>query len=306
MKRLMTTKEVAQFLNIHEKMVYTLVAEKNLPATKITGKWLFPQYLIEQWVENNTINLPKNFRPLTSNQKLIVLAGSNDLLLDTSISLFNRSFNGHLAVFGNIGSMGGIRALRNNLCHIAASHLIQDDGTDYNFQFAGQEFDTMPIVLNFCRRLQGLLFRKNNPREIYSVADLGQPGLRMVNRSLGTGTRLLLDLELKKAGIHGDTINGYTYEVPRHMDIGLEILAGRADVGPGIEPVAGSPGSRLSASVLGTFRSVSSKGNLLRTGCPEFFRLVAIRRFQGGRSLLHRLRSQLSWQDRLSRKSMIS
>ncbi len=240
MKRLMTTKEVAELLHIHEKMVYTLVAEKAMPATKIAGKWLFPEYLIEQWVENNTINFPDNIRPLTSNQRLIVLAGSNDILLDKTITLFNRSFAGHLAVFGNIGSLGGVQALRNNLCHIAASHLIQDDEADYNFQFAAQEFDTMPVVVNFCRRLQGLLFRKNNPLEILSVADLGRPGIRMVNRSLGTGTRLLLDRELQKAGVRGDTISGYTFEVGRHMDVGLEILAGRADVGPGIEAVAGA------------------------------------------------------------------
>jgi excisionase family DNA binding protein len=240
MKRLMTTKEVAEFLNIHEKMVYTLVSEKAMPATKIAGKWLFPQYLIEQWVENNTINFPDNARPLTSNQRLIVLAGSNDLLLDTTITLFNRSFSGHLAVFGNIGSMGGVQALRNNLCHIAASHLIQDDEADYNFQFAAQEFEKMPVVVNFCRRLQGLLVRKNNPLEILSVADLARPGLRLVNRSLGTGTRLLLDRELQKAGLRGDKIIGYDREVARHMDVGLEILAGRADVGPGIEAVAGA------------------------------------------------------------------
>ena len=240
MKRLLTTKEVAELLNIHEKMVYTLVAEKAMPATKITGKWLFPQYLIEQWVENNTINFPDQARPLTSNQRLIVLAGSNDILLDKTITLFNRTFSGHLAVFGNLGSMGGVRALRNNLCHIAASHLIQDDETDYNFQFAAQEFEKMPVVVNFCRRLQGLLVRKNNPLQILSVADLGRPGLRLVNRSLGTGTRLLLDRELSKAGIRGDKIIGYDYEVGRHMDVGLEILAGRADVGPGIEAVAGA------------------------------------------------------------------
>lgn len=240
MQRLLTTKEVAELLNIHEKMVYTLVAEKAMPATKITGKWLFPQYLIEQWVENNTINFPDNARPLTSNQRLVVLAGSNDPLLDKTITLFNRSFSGHLAVFGNVGSMGGVQALRNNLCHIAASHLIQEDEVDYNFQFAAQEFEKMPVVVNFCRRLQGLLFRKHNPLEILSVADLGQPGLRLVNRSLGTGTRLLLDRELQKAGLSGDKIRGYDYEVPRHMDVGLEILAGRADVGPGIETVAAS------------------------------------------------------------------
>ncbi len=104
MKRLLTTKEVAELLNIHEKMVYTLVAEKAMPATKIAGKWLLPQYLIEQWVENNTINFPENIRPLTSNQRLVVLAGSNDILLDKTITLFNRSFSGHLAVFGNLGS----------------------------------------------------------------------------------------------------------------------------------------------------------------------------------------------------------
>jgi len=240
MKRLLTTKEVAAFLNIHEKMIYTLVAEKAMPATKIAGKWLFPQYLVEQWVENNTINFPESVRPLTSNQRLIVLAGSNDLLLDKTITLFNRSFSGHLAVFGNVGSMGGVQALRNNLCHMAASHLIQDDEADYNFQFAAQEFEKMPVVINFCRRLQGLLVRKHNPLEILSVADLGRPGLRLVNRSLGTGTRLLLDRELQKAGIRGDKIIGYDYEVSRHMEVGLEILAGRADVGPGIEAVAGA------------------------------------------------------------------
>ncbi len=238
MKRMLTTKEVAEFLNIHEKMVYTLVSEKSMPATKIAGKWLFPQYLIEQWVENNTINFPNNVRPLTSNQRLIVLAGSNDPLLDKTITLFNRSLSGHLAVFGNVGSMGGVQALRNNLCHIAASHLIQDDEADYNFQYASQEFEFMPVVVNFCRRMQGLLFRKHNPHNISAIADLATPGLRMVNRSLGTGTRLLIDHELQKAGIRSDKISGYEHEVPRHMDVGLEILAGRADVGPGIQTVA--------------------------------------------------------------------
>ena len=240
MQRLLSTREVADFLNIHEKMVYTLVAEKGMPATKIAGKWLFPQYLIEQWVENNTINLPDTARPLTSNQRLIVLAGSNDILLDQTITLFNRTFKGHLAVFGNLGSMGGVQALRGNLCHIAASHLLQDDEVDYNFQFAAQEFEKMPVVVNFCRRLQGLLVRRSNPLAIQSVADLGRPGIRLVNRSLGTGTRLLLDRELQKAGIRGDKITGYGREVARHMDVGLEILAGRADVGPAIEAVAGA------------------------------------------------------------------
>ena len=37
MSRLLSTKEISQFLNVNEKMVYTLISEKGLPATKITG-----------------------------------------------------------------------------------------------------------------------------------------------------------------------------------------------------------------------------------------------------------------------------
>jgi molybdate-binding protein len=48
-----------------------------------------------------------------------------------------------------------------------------------------------------------------------------------------------LDREFKKAGIQGEKIEGYENEVHRHLDVGLEILAGRADAGPGIGAVAG-------------------------------------------------------------------
>jgi putative molybdopterin biosynthesis protein len=55
---LLLTKEVTQFLKINEKMVYRLVSEKGLPATKVTGKRLFPKNLVEQWIEVNAINYP--------------------------------------------------------------------------------------------------------------------------------------------------------------------------------------------------------------------------------------------------------
>jgi len=239
MKKFLSTKEVAQFLGVNEKMVYTLVSEKGLPATKVTGKWLFPIYLVEQWLENETINYPKPKTPLPPYQGLLIITGSNDILLDRTISLFNRLHPEHLAVFGNLGSMGGIRALRRNLCHIASSHLLQENEQDYNFGFAGDELEQLPAVVNFCQRRQGILLAKGNPKGIQKIADLGKPGITIVNRALGTGTRVLFDGELKKAGIIGDQIKGYEVEVQRHLDVGLEVLSGRADAGPGIEAVAG-------------------------------------------------------------------
>ncbi len=238
MNKHLSTKEVAQFLGVNEKMVYTLVSDKGLPATKITGKWIFPQHLVEQWVEANTINYPEPGTKLPPYHGLLIIAGSNDPLLDRAITLFNNQYNDHAAVFGNMGSLGGLRALRQNLCHMASSHLLSEDEEEYNFEFAHKELDQMPAVVNFCKRMQGILVQKGNPKKIKKVADLAKPGIKIANRPLSTGTRLLFDQELRKAGLIGENIAGYHNEFSRHIDSGIEVLSGRADAAPAIQPIA--------------------------------------------------------------------
>ena len=226
MTELLSTKEVAEFLKVNEKMIYSLISEKALPATKLTGKWCFPKHLVEQWIEANTINYPQAAAKLPPYHGLLIITGSNDPLLEKTISLFNTQYTDHAAVFGNMGSMGGLRALKRGICHMASSHLLQEDDEDYNFEFANQELEMIPAVVNFCRREQGILVAKGNPKNISSVNDLGQPGITIVNRPLGTGTRLLFDRELKKAGLNGERIKGYHNDLSRHTDLGLEILLG--------------------------------------------------------------------------------
>jgi len=238
MGKLLSTKEVARHLGINEKMVYTLIAEKGLPASKVTGKWVFPQHLVDQWVEAHTVNLSAIGKHMPSADGLLIVAGSNDPLLEQTIGLFNGIYAENLAVFGNLGSMGGIRSLKQDLCHIATSHILQQNGEEYNFEILDQHLNALPVVVNFCRRRQGMIVAKGNPKGIGQTADLKQPGLTVVNRKLGTGTRQLFDLELQKAGLKGATIAGYDNEVQRHMDIGLAVLSGKADAGPGIQPVA--------------------------------------------------------------------
>jgi putative molybdopterin biosynthesis protein len=238
-KTLLNTKEAAEFLNINEKMIYTLVAEKGLPATKVTGKWLFPRHLVEQWLENQTINYPKPSGPLPPYHGLLIIVGSNDILLDRIISLFNRLYKEHVAVFGNVGSMGGIKALARDLCHMAASHLLQEDEQEYNFDFIAEKFGgEAPVLVNFCRREQGLIVAKGNPKGISSISDLGQAGIKIANRPDGTGTRLLLDRELNKAGLKGSKIEGYQQEFRGHLDVAMEVFSGRVDAALAIKPVA--------------------------------------------------------------------
>ena len=236
MGEMLSTREVAKFLNVNEKMVYSLIAEKNLPASKVTGKWLFPINLVRQWIEVATQNYPQTTQ-LPPYHGLVLIAGSNDLLLDKIISTFNLKHEKQMALFGITGSMGGLKALRQNLCHIAASHLVADN-EEYNFPFLKDKMNQMPAVVNFCLREQGIIIQKGNPKKIRSIKDLGKSNIKIINRSLGTGTRLLFDKKLKKSGIKGETIDGYENNLSRHMDVGLQILTNKADAGPGIRPVA--------------------------------------------------------------------
>lgn len=236
-RQYLNTKEVAKLLHVNEKVVYSLVSDKGLPATKVTGKWLFPRNLVEEWLDLYIVNLP-----VTGNLSLdsgrLFLAGSDDLLIQKALALYNSQRSDSVAYFANIGSMGGLKALRQGVCHIAACHLLQDDNKEYNFQFADSELDRSPVFVNFSKRQQGLLLAKGNPKAISSIPDLARPDVRIVNRPLNTGTRLLLDYEISRSEISAAAITGYQVEVSRHIDAGFAVLNNEADAAPAISPVA--------------------------------------------------------------------
>ena len=133
------------------------------------------------------------------------MAGSDDLLLQRALSLFYKKGLGTV-FFANLGSMGGLKSLRMGLCHIGTCHLLQDDNAEYNFDFADEELERAPVFVNFSKREQGILLQKGNPKGIGCIADLAKKGVRIVNRSLGTGTRLLLDYEIARSEISSDAI----------------------------------------------------------------------------------------------------
>jgi excisionase family DNA binding protein len=235
----LTTREVAELLHVNEKMVYSLVHDKGLPATKITGKWLFPRRLVDEWLETNILNYRKPGPGASLESGQLLFAGSDDPLFQRTLSLFHGGENCPTVFFANLGSMGGLRSLRQGFCHIGVCHLLQDDNNEYNFDFADQELDRTPVFVNFSRREQGLVVARDNPKNIRGLGDLVRDDVRIVNRPLGTGTRLLLDCEIARSDISSRQISGYGDEVAKHLDAGLEVLSGRADAAPAIRAVAG-------------------------------------------------------------------
>jgi excisionase family DNA binding protein len=278
--KFLTTREVAQLLKVNEKMIYALVNEKGLPATKITGKWLFPRRLVEEWLDAHILNYRKENACFSSEEGMLLLAGSDDPLFQRTLSLFHKLRKDTVAFFSNQGSMGGLTSLRRGLCHIGVCHLLQDDNKEYNFDFAEQEMDRAPIFVNFSQREQGILLAKGNPKGITAIRDLAGKGVRIVNRHLGTGTRLLFDYEIARSDISMSEIDGYQNEVSRHLDAGLEILAGRADAAPAIRAVAGLLGLDFMPLRWERFDLLISRERFFEKGIQSFISLLHEKEFR--------------------------
>ena len=173
------------------------------------------------------------------NNRLLVL-GSHDLTIDLLASFIKERSEGIITISSsNIGSMGGLLAVEKGIAHFAGSHLLDTNTGDYNRSYIRRYIKSTPVTLvTLVHRWQGFMIAKGNPKNIQGVADLARPGIALVNRQAGSGTRILLDYELQKAGIDPTGIAGYRTEEYTHMSVAMAVTSGRADVGLGIMAAA--------------------------------------------------------------------
>jgi molybdate transport repressor ModE-like protein len=93
-------------------------------------------------------------------------------------------------------------------------------------------------LIHLTRRTQGLFLPKGNPKGILGLHDLARDDIRFVNRQPGSGTRMLLDLALRKIGVDPASINGYATAELTHSAIAAFVASGMADLGFGVQPAA--------------------------------------------------------------------
>ncbi|MGH2888813.1 MAG: substrate-binding domain-containing protein, partial [Solirubrobacteraceae bacterium] len=173
-------------------------------------------------------------------ERTIVAIGSHDPVLDLAASALRADDPGVTLASGNVGSLGGLIALRDGLCHLAGSHLLEPSTGEYTLPYVDRLLgaERQVAVVRLVHRQQGLLVAPGNPLGLSGIADLARPGLRYVNRQPGAGTRVLLDYELERAGIEGSAILGYAREEPTHLAVAAAVAAGRADCGLGVMAAA--------------------------------------------------------------------
>ena len=165
----------------------------------------------------------------------VVIIGSHDISIDILADEIRQKGINIRISSSNVGSLGGLIALKKGTCHMSGSHLLDTSTGQYNISYIKKYLKGVPVSLFYLVfRDQGLIIPKNNPKGIKGIEDLVRDDIRFVNRQPGSGTRVLLDYKLENTGISPESIHGYDHEEFTHMAVAVAVLSGTADCGMGI------------------------------------------------------------------------
>lgn len=165
----------------------------------------------------------------------IIVTGSHDLVLDILRNELKEEFSDFNLVSFNVGSMGGLLALKQKRTHLATAHLLDPESGEYNFPYIKKMLPQRElIIVNLTYREQGIMVKRGNPKNIKGIDDLVKKNIKFINRQKGSGTRVLLDYLLKKKGINPLDIQGYFKEEYTHLMVASVVAEGSVDIGLGI------------------------------------------------------------------------
>lgn len=232
---LLTTAEAADYLRLKERKLYELVAERQIPCTKVTGKWLFPRADLNRWLLAGMLR-PHGIVPADPPP---IVGGSHDPLLQWALS----ESHAGLAIMPEGSESGYRRFLRGEVIAAAIHfHDLDEPENDANLETVSREptlYDA--VLIGFAAREQGLLVAPGNPAGLKSVGDVLEKKVRLVVRPQGAGAQQLLLALLRREGARLEDISA-TVEAPTGPDIAQAIRAGHGDCGVATRAVATAAG----------------------------------------------------------------
>ncbi len=281
-QEMMNTKEVAQYLGIHEKQVYVLIRSKRIPSTRVTGKWVFPRKLIDEWIESNAkTGLEQARQKSRKIEGALLASGSNDPILDMLQTYLKKSYPEFYVFSANTGSTEGLRALNMGYTDIAWSHLYDPKTGEYNIPFISSYLPNVkPVVINVFHRELGFIVANKNPLHIQGFEDLRKKRVQFINRQKGSGTRVLLDYHLERLKIPSSKVLGYEKEVYTHFEVGLAVLSREADVGIATGAVSKLLGLSFVPITRETFDMILDQRTFFEKGVQAFIEILNSKEFR--------------------------
>jgi len=132
-----------------------------------------------------------------------------------------------------------VAALARGECDLAGFHLPRGEFRESCAAvFRPLLDDEIHVLIHLTRRKQGLFLAQGNPKGVTSLQDMSRTDMRFVNRQRGSGTRMLLDLLLRRSGVDPDQVHSQASTELTHSAIAAFVASGMADLGFGVEPAA--------------------------------------------------------------------
>jgi excisionase family DNA binding protein len=232
----MNVKQVAEYLHLNEKKIYSLVNEERIPATKITGKWLFPRELVDRWM------LDSAHGGLMTNR--LIIAGSDDPLLYRLIMNFAQDTGAHALIsYTPTGTRLGLDLLQANRVDASGIHWGPKEESHTRHPALLRQYSQFRqwVLIRMFRREQGLMLSPKHWRPNIDPASLIDRQYRWTLRQSGAGAQRFLLEVLSGYGASADRLNRVTTALSER-EAAASIAMDQADVAPGARAAAAEYG----------------------------------------------------------------
>ena len=243
----LSTQEVAELLHVSKSTIYELIRRGEINSYKIGRKVRFTQDDVDAYIARSrheqSVQPVKRveihsalLKPETVSGDPLVISGQ-DVLLDILTNYLHQAGIGAQRCYLN--SFEGLLALYEGRVDAAACHLYDAEEKAFNAPFVKKLMPGTPAALiNISYRSQGFYVAAGNPKEIRGWRDLARRDISILNRSVGSSARILLDGQLHRLKLDAKEIKGYDREMGSHLTMAAAIAEGEADLAIGTERIS--------------------------------------------------------------------
>jgi putative molybdopterin biosynthesis protein len=236
----MNVKQVSNYLHLNEKKIYSLVGEGHIPATKITGKWMFPKELIDKWMLDSTHNGLLHDR--------LIIAGNDDpLLYRITLALTQSLGSKALVTCTSASTRQGLDLLSANKVDACCVHWGPDKESNRRHPSLLQQYPKHLdwVLVRAFKREQGIMFMRGAMRGLTN----GSPNIpavfdqkyRWSVRQIGSGGQRFLMEVLSQHGLNYDSLNTTTIALSER-DAASSVILKTADIATGTRAIANEYG----------------------------------------------------------------
>lgn len=172
------------------------------------------------------------------------------------------------------GSVDAIRALNEGRCVMAGFHTLLSTGPLTKRCYKPLLQPGQHKIIGFAQRTQGLMVARGNPLGLHSLQDVVLRRARFANRTLGSGTRVVLDELLAQAHLLAGEMDGDDHTEPSHAAVAQAVAAGQCDAGMGIAAAAQQAGLDFIPLAEERYHLVCLKSALAQPGIAALLRLL--------------------------------